>query len=1359
MTSLVECPKCRWVHEIDPENPARRTTCERCSEPLPPPVARPSSAPPEEPVAAASGGENDPLDALFAPAPTAEPASVPAPAPAPAPDPVPSAPVAPPSLTVAPRPAAAEGTFGRPGADGQPRYELLEKVGHDLAGTVFHARDRESGRDVAVRFLPAQSGEPQTAALERYLKKALSLEHSGILRVRDTGRRGDQIYVASDYLPGGSLTGSKDTRRLCAVLRDAALGVHHAHQQGVFHGDLHPGQVLVRQEQGQEERGVVKDFRLAHALESLTPVAAGPAAAVPFVRNPAYLAPELAEQRTRALSAATDVYGLGATLYALLAGRPPFEGRTVGQMLGRIMMEEPIAIEKVCPDVPEPLAAVIRRSMAKDVSLRFPDAKHFADALDKILQLGPTGETPAAAPPPTQPEKPKEEAPKPELVSAPEPQPPPAPAPVAPRPAVPAPAAPPEKRPARRSVLWPAAAAFVLILGGGAFFLFKPAAPKETARAVPASEPAPVVPVEPGVLELDAAPLPLELRVDGRPVDPAHKTLSLPPGSHRVEGVFENQVRLERTVDVTSGQIRTVTLRAHRQIARSWEQLERWPEAEAALLEAQKRPANEGERRELDQELARIRARRLEGESVLRVESDPPGAEVVLDGRPAGTTPISLRGLKSGDHVVELRRDGYVSESRRVSIQAGNGDVLRAELKPRAGVVRVPGARAGDVVKMLTRDGRPARSVTAGPEGGAEFASMPLGDYDVVVERRGHEPARGRAVVEEGRVVVVSALEFKEKPGTLAVQSDPEGAEVSVEGRVVGRTPLVMQAVPAGAKKVRLTHAETLDWDGEVRVVGDERAEVKATLVRAGRLVVDAHPEGSRVSGALDGTNRVQGKLKAGEHKVRVEHPEAGAAERTVAVRAGEEVTERVDLWEERAKAAEKSGSMEDALRAYDKARKETREKAVARLFEACLTEAAAQLKDRQWKRARELADLAMKVRPGDARVRALVADAGFQEGLAGAEEALRLRDWARARREAEKAAALRRGDPRAAEIVLTARLEGALAQGREAEGSGRWSAAKSAYEEVRTIRPGNTDAEEGLRRLAVLDWREMPLLPGFTLSVAFSPSGKLLALGGVDKSIRLWDVESSRVLRTLSGHAGAVTSLSFHADGETLASASQDGTVKVWNASSGRLAATLSGHSGPVWSVAFAADGKSLASGGEDRTIRVWDPVEGKEISSWSAHGGPVLTVAHAPNGGKHLASGGGDGAVKLWEAAGVKPLRTFVGHTAAVYHLAFSPDGKKIASGSGDKSVRLWDVQEGKELRTFAGHSKGVYQVAFRPDGRLIASSGGDRMVRLWHAEAGGEVRALTGHTSDVWSVAFTPSGDALLSGGTDGTRRWSR
>ena len=276
--------------------------------------------------------------------------------------------------------------------------------------------------------------------------------------------------------------------------------------------------------------------------------------------------------------------------------------------------------------------------------------------------------------------------------------------------------------------------------------------------------------------------------------------------------------------------------------------------------------------------------------------------------------------------------------------------------------------------------------------------------------------------------------------------------------------------------------------------------------------------------------------------------------------------------------------------------------------------------------------------------------------------------------------------------------------------------------------------------------------------SVSFSPNGKTLASAGNDRIIKLWDVATGEVLRTLKGHTGAVESITFSPDGRTLASGSWDSTIKLWDVPSGKIICTLKGHNNQgrndrITSVAFCPNGKILASGSYDHTIKLWDVVTGKELRTLTGHTDTVLSVAFSPDG-KMLASGSEDHSIKLWNVTTGQVLQTFPDSSDWVTSVAFSPDGKKLASGSLDNIIKLWDVASGKELRSLEGHTSYVNSVNFSPDGKTLASGSNDNTVKLWDVASGKELRTLKGHTSDINSVIFSPDGKTLASGSGDNT-----
>jgi hypothetical protein len=308
--------------------------------------------------------------------------------PLPAPIPVPSIPAAPavhdgpPTGETAHRP---QNLFGPDGEDGKPRYMLEDILFKDDLGIVYRATERATDRKFMVRFMAGQAGEEQTQAIERGVEKLIALPHPNILHIQGSGRRKNRLYLMMDLVDGPTLGQCKiqEIQRICAILRDTATAVHYANEEGIFHGDLNPENVLVTQREGLDH-ALVKEFGLGFLQEIMAPPTSGKEA-TPILRNPAFLPPEQVRATKSPLSAAGDVYGLGATLYTAMSGRPPFEGKDPVKVAKRVMIEEPLPVEKARPDVPEAVGAVIRRAMAKERGLRYGSAQEMADALTRFL--------------------------------------------------------------------------------------------------------------------------------------------------------------------------------------------------------------------------------------------------------------------------------------------------------------------------------------------------------------------------------------------------------------------------------------------------------------------------------------------------------------------------------------------------------------------------------------------------------------------------------------------------------------------------------------------------------------------------------------------------------------------------------------------------------------------------------------------------------------------------------------------------------------------------------------------------------------------------------------------------------------
>ena len=273
--------------------------------------------------------------------------------------------------------------------------------------------------------------------------------------------------------------------------------------------------------------------------------------------------------------------------------------------------------------------------------------------------------------------------------------------------------------------------------------------------------------------------------------------------------------------------------------------------------------------------------------------------------------------------------------------------------------------------------------------------------------------------------------------------------------------------------------------------------------------------------------------------------------------------------------------------------------------------------------------------------------------------------------------------------------------------------------------------------------------------SVAFSPNGKMLASASWDQSVRLWNVNTGRLLHTLTGHTNEVMSVAFSPDGNTLASGSWDGTIRLWNPRNGKLKRTLTEHAGGVASVAFSPDSNTLASGNADRTIRLWNTTTWKVDRTLTGHTDVVESVAFSPDSNT-LASGSRDTTIRLWNPNNGRNKRTLTEHTAPVSAVAFSSDGNTFASGGRDRTIRLWNPNNGREKETLTGYTDGVNPVAFSPDGAILLIGG--RGISVWDTQTGQNKKPFAGDIGGVLSVVFSPDGQLVASGSPDNkVRLW--
>ncbi|MCC6417489.1 MAG: serine/threonine protein kinase [Gemmataceae bacterium] len=316
--------------------------------------------------------------------------------------------------------------------------------------------------------------------------------------------------------------------------------------------------------------------------------------------------------------------------------------------------------------------------------------------------------------------------------------------------------------------------------------------------------------------------------------------------------------------------------------------------------------------------------------------------------------------------------------------------------------------------------------------------------------------------------------------------------------------------------------------------------------------------------------------------------------------------------------------------------------------------------------------------------------------------------------------------------------------------------------------------------------------------AVAFSPDGKLVASGGDDELICVWQADTLEEYRLLRGHKGPVRSLAFTPDGRLL-SGGADRTVRLWDVKRRKEVLKLEGHTDPVACLAVSVDGTRALSGGAgavDCTVRLWSLAgAGQELAVFRGHTEEVTQVGFLPNG-KQVISGDSKGGVFAWDVATrAKARQVSVGQgDYSPRIVAFTPDGRwAFTDAPGEGEADRWDASTGKLVDRivvplanmgsispdgrFAGFARRdtvsvcdaltwkvlrvfkaneVFAIALAPDGRRVVSGNMGGVVQIWDVQSGKEITPRPGHTFAVHAVTIAKDGRRVLTGGADKTVR---
>jgi serine/threonine protein kinase len=281
-------------------------------------------------------------------------------------------------------------------------YVLVARLGSGGMGEVVKGKHRTNGRIVAIKLIRAERlGDPDSVRrFQREARAVLRLDHPHIVRAIETGQDGTTQYLVMEYIEGMDVScllarwGALPIASACEVIRQSALGLHHAHEAGLVHRDIKPSNLMLARPP-ENDRGAFPTVKILDlGLARMNPLSGQASSTLTeagmVMGTPDYMAPEQIINARNA-DARSDLYSLGCTFYHLLTGRAPFGQDTVGLKLVRHQMSDPTPLVDLRPDIPLGVVRLVRRLMAKNPEERPTSAAEVADELARLLQSGKLG--------------------------------------------------------------------------------------------------------------------------------------------------------------------------------------------------------------------------------------------------------------------------------------------------------------------------------------------------------------------------------------------------------------------------------------------------------------------------------------------------------------------------------------------------------------------------------------------------------------------------------------------------------------------------------------------------------------------------------------------------------------------------------------------------------------------------------------------------------------------------------------------------------------------------------------------------------------------------------------------------------
>ena len=1233
-------------------------------------------------------------------------------------------------------------------------YRLLEQVGQGPLGMVYRAVQPQMGREVAVKSIrPGLADDPEfIRRFEAEAQLMARLEHPHIVPLDDWWRGPDGAHLVMRFLHGGSLKdtltrGPLDPEAVGGIIDQVTGALAAAHRQGVVHGDVRPGNILL----DEEGNAYLSDFGIAMEVAT-SQLVARDGGGSPFT---SYLAPE--ELLGGPVTSRTDVYCLGLVLFELLTGRPPFQGPR--ERLPPGDLGAPVgSVRELRPDLPQGIDEVIGRATAKDPGQRFLDAPALAAALRGVLGTAPAGPVATAALEPRNPYK--------------------------------------GLRPFQEAD----AADFFGRARATKQLLARLADPGQQARLL-----AVVGPSGSGKSSLVRAGLLPALRDGALPGSAGWFVVEMVPGAHPFEELEAALLRI--AVNPPASLLQQLQRDEH---GLRWAAERVLPAGDTelvvvidqfeelfTLVENEARPARF---------LAALHAAATDPGSRVRVlltlRADfydrplaYPGFGELLGARTQTLTPLSAAELEQAvrepaEQVGVALEPGLAAEMvAEVQDQPGTLPLLQYALtelferRQQATLTLQAYREIGGVAGALARR---AEALYQGLDPAGQAAARQLFLRLLAVGEEGAEDTRRRvlraelAAVEVGGPAIEAVIEAYGRHRLLAFDRDPltRGPTVEVAHEALLREWGRLRGWVESAREDLRTHRRLAGAATEWAAADQD----PSFLLRGGHLQ-QLQAWAATSSLTLTGPERHYLEASTAQHDAEQAERQARAAHQAVLER----------------RAAGRLRGLVAVLA--------TLVLVAGGLTAVAFTQRTAARREARIAAARELAAGAvanLAVDPERSILLALQAVTTTREAdgtvLPEAEEALH-----RAVQANRTLLTVTRTENLQVVVggpggVAFSSDGATVATPADHNTAKVWNAATGTA--VRTF-VGHTDrvtdvafsrdgtrlatasADHTARVWEVATGREVAVLRGHAgavMRLAFSPDGRRLATASWDGTARVWAIGSATAVRVLH-HSGPLEAVAFSSDGTHLAVAGGrrshyiSGEFGIWDLASGRQVLGLRTPSltakrsvGVISDVAFSPDRHRqllATAGGGDGMVRLWDATTGRPVGAPRHLGSAraqLLTVGFSGDG-RWLAAGGDDGVVWLLPVN----TRGFIGRaqkvpvlpriTFPVDGLAFGPDGTRLAVATSEGTTRIWDLapQRSRERLLLATHGRGRWDLAFSSDGRRLATIGPEG-IGIWDAETGRPHLAYPATNQprsfpDFVHLAFSPDGARLTAAAFSG------